>query len=78
MKAQEEFRALAEHMQNKMSKWVFAKAKEQNMAIADPIRIDSDPNGRPRYTSYIRGIRVRIVIAVDEPDLVVTIHERRN
>jgi CheY-like chemotaxis protein len=32
-----EFRALAEHMQNKMSKWVFAKAKEQNMDIADQV-----------------------------------------
>ena len=32
-----EFRALSEDMQNRMSKWVFAKAKEQNMAIADPM-----------------------------------------
>ena len=32
-----EFRALAENMQTKMSKWVFARAKEQNLAIADPI-----------------------------------------
>src|SRR5260221_7664006 len=32
-----EFRALAESMQNKMTKWVFAKAKEQNLDIADHV-----------------------------------------
>src|SRR5260221_13064883 len=32
-----EFRALAESMQNKMTKWVFAKAKEQHLDIEDPV-----------------------------------------
>jgi hypothetical protein len=47
--------------------------------IADPIRVDHDDNGKPRYryTGEIRGVRVRIVVAVDEPDLIVTIHDRR-
>jgi hypothetical protein len=26
----------------------------------------------------IRGIRVRVVVALDEPDLIVTIHKRRH
>jgi hypothetical protein len=68
---------LSRHAKNEL-RTLDATLRDVEMAIADPIRIDSDPNGRPRYTSYIRGIRVRIVIAVDEPDLVVTIHERRN
>jgi hypothetical protein len=29
------------------------------------------------YTGDIKGVRVRIVVALDEPDLIVTIHERR-
>ena len=32
-----EFRALAPEMQENMSRWVFAQAKEQNLAIADPV-----------------------------------------
>jgi hypothetical protein len=68
---------LSRHAKNEL-RALDATLRDVEKAIADPIRIDSDPNGRPRYTGYIRGIRVRIVIAVDEPDLVVTIHERRN
>ena len=45
--------------------------------IAMPIGIDSDKHGRLRYTGEIRGFRVRVVIALDEPDLIVTIHDRR-
>jgi hypothetical protein len=28
-------------------------------------------------TGEIRGVRVRVVLALDEPDLIVTIHDRR-
>jgi len=45
--------------------------------IAHPLRVDSDKKGKPRYTGYIAGVRVRIVVALDEPDLIVTIHGRR-
>jgi hypothetical protein len=36
-----------------------------------------DDLGNPTYIGFIRDLRVRVVIALDEPDLVVTIHERR-
>jgi mRNA-degrading endonuclease RelE of RelBE toxin-antitoxin system len=68
---------LSRHAKNEL-RALDATLSDVEEAIEDPIRIDSDPNGRLRYTSYIRGMRVRIVVAVDEPDLVVTIHERRN
>jgi len=45
--------------------------------ITDPIDIDRDEDERPMYAGYIRGIRVRVVVALDEPDLIVTIHERK-
>jgi uncharacterized protein DUF4258 len=68
---------LSRHAKNEL-RTLNATLRDVEDAIADPIRIDGDPDGRPRYTSYIRGVRIRIVVAVDEPDLVVTIHERRN
>jgi hypothetical protein len=46
--------------------------------IAAAVRIDFDEKGRPRYTGYAKGVRVRVVVALDEPELIVTIHERRN
>jgi len=46
--------------------------------IANPVRVDRDPEGRPRFTGFIKGVRVRVVVALDEPDLIVTIHRRRN
>jgi hypothetical protein len=68
---------LTRHAKNEL-RTLGATLGDVERAIADPIGVDSDPDGRPRYTSYVLGTRVRIVVAVDEPDLIVTIHERRN
>jgi mRNA-degrading endonuclease RelE of RelBE toxin-antitoxin system len=46
--------------------------------IGEPLDFDRDRRGKPRYTGRIRGVRVRVVVALDEPDLIVTIHDRRN
>jgi hypothetical protein len=50
---------------------------EAEAVIAHPLSTGSDDDGKPQYIGYIRGIRVRIVVALDDPDLIVTIHERR-
>lgn len=50
---------------------------EAEALIAHPAQFDHDEFGRLRYTGQIRGVRMRIVVALDEPDLIVTIHERR-
>jgi hypothetical protein len=42
--------------------------------IERPVFVDLEP----RYTGIAQGVRVRIVVAVDEPDFIVTIHNRRN
>jgi hypothetical protein len=50
---------------------------EAEAVIAHPLSFHFGEDGKPQYTGYIRGIHVRIVVALDDPDLVVTIHERR-
>jgi Domain of unknown function (DUF4258) len=45
--------------------------------IADPTKIDFDKKGKPRYTGCAGNIRLRVVVALDEPELIVTIHDRR-
>lgn len=60
-------------------------ARDLGLTVADAervirtqIRIDVDHHGRPRYTGYVAQLRVRVVVALDDPELIVTIHERRN
>lgn len=44
--------------------------------IANPEHVDLGPDGKWRYVGHLRGERVRVVVALDEPDLIVTIHRR--
>jgi hypothetical protein len=46
--------------------------------ISKPIFMDRDREGRPRYLGYIRGALFRVVVAVDDPEMIVTIHPRRH
>lgn len=45
--------------------------------VSAPLAVDRDTRGNPRYLGTIRGQTVRVVLALDDPDLVVTIHRRR-
>jgi len=45
--------------------------------LAAPIRVGVAKDGKPTLTGLVRGEQVRVVLALDEPDLVVTIHPRR-
>jgi hypothetical protein len=55
-----------------------ATLEDVERVIERPSLIDRDEDGRPRYTGEVRGVRLRVVVALDEPDLIVTIHDRRN
>jgi hypothetical protein len=46
--------------------------------LANPDRHDRDRDDRPRYIGRVAGKRVRVVLAADDPELVVTVHERRS
>jgi hypothetical protein len=67
---------LSQHAKNYLRR-VGASIEDVERAIEEPLYFDWDHTGKPRYTGEIRGVRVRIVIALDEPDFVVTIHDRR-
>jgi len=38
---------------------------------------DIDPDGRPRYIGRQAKQRWRVVLAADDPELVITVHEKR-
>lgn len=53
-----------------------ASVEDVERLIKEPLHFDRDREGKPRYTGQIQGVRVRVVVALDEPDLIVTIHDR--
>lgn len=59
------------------------RAREIGATVADAERliesaeqVDFDRDGKWRYVGRIRGERVRVVVALDDPDLIVTMHRR--
>lgn len=67
---------LSRHAKNFLRR-LRATTADVECLIAEAEEIDTDEDGKPRYIGVIKGIRVRVIVALDEPDLVVTIHERR-
>jgi hypothetical protein len=55
-----------------------ASIEDVEGVIACPVRIDWDEDGNPRYAGWIGDLHVRVVVALDDPDLIVTIHDRRS
>jgi mRNA-degrading endonuclease RelE of RelBE toxin-antitoxin system len=60
------------------------RAREIGVTVADaerlvaaPDRIELGRNGKWAYVGRIRDQRVRVVVALDDPELIVTIHRRR-
>ncbi len=68
---------LTRHAKNYLRR-LGASVAEVERVIENPVEFDRDRNGKPRYTGTLQGVRVRVVVALDEPDLIVTIHDRRS
>lgn len=46
--------------------------------IADPEHVDRDEGGDPRYwRAHERHPCIRVVLAADDPDVLITVHPRR-
>jgi len=65
------------HAKNRMRKLEMS-ASDVEAVVLGRRPYDLDLDGRPRYLGRIRGRQVRVVLAVDIPNLVVSLHERRN
>lgn len=64
------------HAENGM-RWLDLSPEDIEWIRNNPVEQDTDEDGRPRYTAEVRGRLVRVVLALDTPDLVVTVHPRR-
>lgn len=64
------------HARNQMRR-LHISAEDVERVCRNPDVLDTDAEGRSRFIARIRGVRIRVVLAVDRSDLVVTVHERR-
>lgn len=65
------------HARNRMRQLKVSPAQVEAF-IASVGAVDRDPEGRPRYVGEVAGVRIRVVIAADDPTLIVSIHRRRS
>ena len=50
--------------------------RDLEQVVLRPEAIDHDDDGRPRYLGSVCGVPVCVVMALDEPDLIVTVFRR--
>jgi hypothetical protein len=51
--------------------------EEAESVVENSFEKDFDEDGNPRYRGFINGERCRVVVALDDPDVIITIHSRR-
>jgi hypothetical protein len=67
---------LTHHAKNKL-RWMGGTAEEAESVVANCFGKDFDPRGNSRYRGFIAGERCRVVVAQDDPELIITIYRRR-
>jgi hypothetical protein len=58
-------------------RWIGGTVEEAESVVANPTEKDFDREGNSRYRGFIAGERCRVVVALDDPDLIISIHHRR-
>jgi hypothetical protein len=63
------------HAKNKLRR-IKGTAQEAESVAANKFEKDVDKDGNPRYRGFIDGKRCVVVVALDEPDVIITVFER--
>jgi hypothetical protein len=62
------------HAKNKLRK-IKGTAQEAESVAADQFEKDVDPKGNPRYRGFVNGKHCVVVVALDDPDVIITVFE---
>jgi hypothetical protein len=65
---------MTRHAKNK-ARWLEMTIAEAEWLIENPMRIEVDRDGKPKYYGNFRGLSVCLIVALDAPDLIVTIYK---
>lgn len=58
---------------------LYRVTREQAAAIvANGQADDRDERGNPRYQADVAGRRIRVIVALDNPSLIITLYERKS
>lgn len=68
---------LTRHARSRMRQRPGLSLDDVLAVVALPLKGDHDPDGRARYTGRIGKELVRVVVARDDPDLIVSVHRKR-
>lgn len=63
------------HARNRL-RWHGIARAEVEALVAAANQIEPDPDGNPRFDGVIRGNSYRVVVALDNPSLIITIIDR--
>jgi hypothetical protein len=63
------------HAKNRLRK-VKGTTQEAESVVADQLEKDFDPKGNPRYRGFIAGKRCAVIVALDDPDVIITVFEK--
>lgn len=66
---------LSRHAKNKLRELQMTPL-DAELVVSHPVAVDRDKEGRPRYLGWVRSVLVSVVVALDEPDLIVTIYRK--
>jgi hypothetical protein len=67
---------LTRHAKNECRLYGIDRA-DAEAVVAQPLPLLRDNDDRPIYEGSVRGRVIRVIVALDEPDLIVTIYPRR-
>jgi hypothetical protein len=67
---------LSRHAKNELRR-LGATRQEVESVVRSPLGKDIEWRGNPRYLGVIAGRLVRVVVAQDDPDVVITVYEMR-
>jgi hypothetical protein len=60
------------HAKNKL-RWINGTRQEAESVVENPIGKSFGRSGNPRYRGFVAGVLVWVVVASDDPDLVITV-----
>jgi hypothetical protein len=64
------------HARNKLRQ-IKGTAQEAEAVVTNKSAKDFDRNGNPRYRGFVAGKRCCVVVALDDPERIITVFERK-
>jgi hypothetical protein len=52
--------------------------EDAELIVRNPVRLERETTGNWRYLGQVEGRWFRVVVAGDDPNVVITVHPRRN